>query len=313
MGYTTKEMSYDASSGEGRIFARGFAPSDKSAVRGILQIAHGMAEHSLRYENFAQYMVSKGFVVCANDHAGHGKSVVDEESFGYFGPGGYLNLVKDMDKLRRIIQDDFPDIPYMIMGHSMGSFLTRRYLSDYGEGISAAVICGTSAGFSPAVMRIGLAYANRIVEKKGPKAHDDRLKKLTIGGYNHSFQPARTENDWLSRDEAQVDRYNQDPLCGFDFTTSGYRDLVHLLFDVNKPQWFRSVPNHFPILMVSGDRDPVGNFGKGVKKVYRRLVKTGHTVELILYPGGRHEILNETNKEQVYDDIASFLLKATNP
>ena len=311
MEYTTKEMSYDASSGEGRIFARGFAPADKNAVRGILQIAHGMAEHSLRYESFAKYLVAKGFVVCVNDHAGHGKSAVDEESFGYFGPGGYQNLVKDMNKLRRIIQEDFPSAPYMLMGHSMGSFLARRYLSDYGEGVSAAVLCGTSAGFSPAVMKMGLAYANRIVMKKGPKAHDDHLKKLTTGGYNRSFQPARTENDWLSRDEAQVDLYNQDPLCGFDFTVSGYRDLVTLLFDVNKPQWFRSVPTDFPILMVSGDQDPVGDFGKGVRKVYHRLVKTGHDVKLILYPGGRHEILNETNREQVYEDIASFLLKAT--
>ena len=121
MEYTTKEMSYDASSGEGRIFARGFAPADKNAVRGILQIAHGMAEHSLRYESFAKYLVAKGFVVCVNDHAGHGKSAVDEESFGYFGPGGYQNLVKDMNKLRRIIQEDFPSAPYMLMGHSMGS------------------------------------------------------------------------------------------------------------------------------------------------------------------------------------------------
>ena len=111
MEYTTKEMSYDASSGEGRIFARGFAPADKNAVRGILQIAHGMAEHSLRYESFAKYLVAKGFVVCVNDHAGHGKSAVDEESFGYFGPGGYQNLVKDMNTLRRIIQEDFPSAP----------------------------------------------------------------------------------------------------------------------------------------------------------------------------------------------------------
>ncbi len=309
MEFTTKEMTYDASSGEGRIFALGFAPAEKSAVRGILQIAHGMAEHSRRYESFAKYLVSKGFAVCINDHAGHGKSALDEESYGYFGPGGYLNLVKDMDKLRRIVQEDFPGVPYMIMGHSMGSFLTRRYLSTYGEGVRGAVICGTSAGLSPPVMKAGLAYAEKIVAKKGPKGHDDRLKNLTTGGYNHAFHPARTPNDWLSRDEAQVDLYNQDPLCGFDFTVSGYRDLVRLLFDVNQPQWFRSVPD-IPILMVSGDQDPVGDFGKGVRKVYRRLVKTGHDVQLILYPGGRHELLNETNRDQVYQDIASFLLQA---
>lgn len=309
MEFTTKEMTYDASSGEGRIFALGYAPAEKNAVRGILQIAHGMAEHSRRYENFAKYLVSKGFAVCINDHAGHGKSALDEESYGYFGPGGYLNLVKDMDKLRGIVQEDFPGVPYMIMGHSMGSFLTRRYLSAYGEGVRGAIICGTSAGLSPPVMKAGLAYAEKIVAKKGPKGHDDRLKNLTTGGYNHAFQPARTPNDWLSRDEAQVDLYNQDPLCGFDFTVSGYRDLVCLLFDVNQPQWFRSVPD-IPILMVSGDQDPVGDFGKGVKKVYRRLVKTGHDVQLILYPGGRHEILNETNRDQVYQDIASFLLQA---
>ena len=147
MEYTTKEMSYDASSGEGRIFARGFAPADKNAVRGILQIARGMAEHSLRYESFAKYLVAKGFVVCVNDHAGHGKSAVDEESFGYFGPGGYQNLVKDMNSCAGLSRKTFP-VLLICHGHSMGSFLVLGvYLSDYGEGVSAAVLCGTSAGF----------------------------------------------------------------------------------------------------------------------------------------------------------------------
>lgn len=308
MEIITKEITYDASSGEGRIFARAFAPAQKENVRGILQIAHGMAEHSLRYAEFASYLARQGFVVGINDHAGHGKSVSDKESYGYFGPGGYMNLVKDMHKLRQFLQEDFPQAPYMIMGHSMGSFLTRRYLIQYGKGISAAVICGTSAGLPAPAMRAGLAFANRITAKKGPKGHDVRLKNLTIGGYNRAFRPARTEYDWLSRDETQVDLYQNDPLCGFDFTVSGYRELVRMLYDVNRPGWFRAVP-HIPLLLISGDRDPVGDFGKGVKKVHRNLVKTGHDVKLLLYPEARHELLNEINKLEVCEDIFSFLRK----
>lgn len=299
-------MTFEATDGENRIFARIFEPAQKQEAKAILQIAHGMAEHSQRYEAFGRYLANDGFVVCVNDHAGHGRSVPEGGSFGYFGEGGYHNLTADMDKLRRLVQADYPNLPYVLMGHSMGSFLSRSYVTQYAAGIRAAIFCGTSAGLPGPAMKVGETLANVLVKRKGPKAYDKRLQALTTGGYNKKFEPARTENDWLTRDEAEVDKYNEDVLCGFPFTTSGYRELIRLLSDVNTADWYRAVPD-IPILLIAGDKDPVGDFGKGVSKVAQKLTKTGHRVTLKLYPDCRHELLNELNKQEVYQDVHAFL------
>lgn len=306
MDICTREITYDASSGEGRIFARVYEPSHKQDVRAILQIAHGMAEHSSRYEAFAKYMADFGFAVCINDHAGHGRSVPNGAGYGYFGEGGYQNLVDDMDKLREIVQADYPDTPYFIMGHSMGSFLTREYLTQYGAGVRGVVLAGTSAGMGPAVMKSGQLIAERLVQKKGPRAYDKKLQEMTTGQYNKPFAPNRQENEWISRDEKVVDLFNADPLCGFAFTTSGYRELIVLLKRVNSAAWYREFPK-LPVFLIAGDKDPVGNFGKGVSRIAHRLEKNGHNVTLKLYPEARHELLNELNKEEVYQDIHAFL------
>ena len=197
-----------------------------------------------------------------------------------------------------------------MMGHSMGSFLARSYTAQYGSELSAAIYLGTCGNLSPAVFAAEKLLGNAIVKKKGEKGHDPLFAKLSTGKYNQAFMPSRTANDWLSRDTAEVDKYTKDPLCGFDLTVSGYRDIVYLQAEISSAEWYKNMPD-IPILILSGERDPVGDFGKGVKQVAEKLRKTGHNVRLVLYPEARHVVLCETNKDEVYDEIANFLASVT--
>lgn len=309
MDILQREMSFDSCLGDERIFVRILEPADHCNAKAVLQIAHGMAEHSLLYVDFAKQIASKGYAVVMNDHLGHGKSVASGSAYGYFGEGGCRNLIRDMHKLYEIVRQDYPDIPYFLLGHSMGSFLARSYTAQFGKELSGAIYIGTCGDAGAAVYTAEKLLANAIIKKKGPKSHDPLFARLSTQQYNKAFRPARTPNDWISRDAAQVDIYTNDPLCGFDLTVSGYRDIVYLQAEVSSGDWFKKVPD-IPILILSGDCDPVGNFGKGVKKVAERLEKTGHTVRLVLYPQARHAILTETNKDEVYEEILNFLESA---
>lgn len=303
-------MSFDSCLGDERIFVRILEPVDRCNAKAVLQIAHGMAEHSLLYVNFAKHIASQGYAVVMNDHLGHGKSVASGSAYGYFGDGGCQNLIQDMHKLYKIIRQDYPEIPYFLLGHSMGSFLARSYTAQFGKELNGAIYIGTCGDAGAAVYSAEKLLANAIIKKKGPKAHDPLFAKLSTQQYNKSFQPSRTPNDWISRDIAEVDIYTNDPLCGFDLTVSAYRDIVNLQAEVSSGEWFKKVPD-IPLLILSGDQDPVGNFGKGVKKVAARLRKTGHDVRVVLYPQARHAILTETNKSEVYEEILNFLNRLT--
>lgn len=301
-----REMSFDSCVNDERIFVRIIEPADKANVKAVLQISHGMAEHSLLYLDFARHVASYGYAVAVNDHLGHGKSVSSGGEYGYFGKGGCQNLVQDMHKLYALMRKDYPVVPYIMLGHSMGSFLARSYTVQFGSELAAAIYLGTCGDLNAAVFAAEKRLANALVKKKGEKGHDPIFAKLSTVKYNQTFMPATTVNDWLSRDTAEVDKYTKDPLCGFDLTVSGYRDIIDLQSEISSSQWYAKVPD-IPILIISGEKDPVGGFGKGVKKVAQRLKKAGRNVRLVLYPGARHVVLCETNKQEVNDEILNFL------
>ena len=306
MAFKVNEYSYPSVSKLCNIYAKSIEPESRESVKAVFQIAHGMAEHSARYDRFAEFLAAHGYAVFINDHLGHGKSVSSEEELGFFGTdSGRDALVSDVHTLTGLAQKEFPGKPVVLFGHSMGSFIVRKYCSLYGDQIAAAVFCGTS-GANPAA-GIGAAVASFVAREKGDHYRSALLDSLAFGSYNKRFKPARTKYDWLTRDDQIVDQYIEDPLCGFLFTAPGYHELFKILQDVSTKGWYRNIPYILPMLLVSGTDDPVGSYGKGVEEVSRGLKKSGHAdVTLKLYPHCRHEILNERNKEEIYQDIFNW-------
>ena len=301
-----KEYSFPSKSGVANVYARCWMPEE--GVKAIFQIAHGMAEHGNRYEDFASYLVGKGFAVVVNDHVGHGKSINSDDDLGYFGEsGGWDSFVEDERTLTEIVKKDFPDVPVVFFGHSMGSFIAREYILRYGtdERIKAAIFCGTS-GKNPA-SGIAIHLAGAIAKIKGSKHRSEFINKMAFGPYNKKCE-GRTPFDWLSTDTNQVDKYVADKYCGFLFTAAGYKDLFTVLTKVSGKDWYTGMPD-LPVLLTAGTDDPVGNYGKGVKQVHNDLVQAGKKdVTVKLYAGMRHEILNEKENLMVYEDIAAWAL-----
>ncbi len=284
-----------------------------SKPKGILQISHGMCEGMWRYEDFAQFLTAQGFLVCGNDHLGHGKSVQSQENLGYFADkDGACCLYRDVHKLTVIMKKDYPDIPYFLLGHSMGSFIARAYLAHFGSELDGAIIMGTS-GPNP-FAKLGIRLTKTIAKRKGEYYRSPFLYRMAFSAYNKRFQPQRTMHDWLSRDPSVANRFEADPYCNFIFTSSGFGDLFRLLHWVSGIDWAGQLPHDLPVLLTSGSDDPVGNYGKGVQTVYQWLRKAGiKDVSLQLYPQARHEILNETNRQEVYQDIFAWLKQRTVP
>lgn len=241
-----KTYSYKSSSGICDISAWGYFPADKGKVKGIIQISHGMAEHHSRYEDFISYLNDNGYAVFINDHLGHGKSVTDDSQLGFFGEkDGWKNLVDDVKILTEIAKNELPDIPVILFGHSMGSFIARLYSSIYGNMIDGVVYCGT-AGANPAA-GVGIAVVKSIIKLKGTHHRSKLINNLAFGAYNSKIKPTRTSFDWLTSDDSVVDNYIDDKYCGFLFTACGYRDLMQMIVEVNNPEWFSSVRNDLPI------------------------------------------------------------------
>lgn len=276
--------------------------------KGAIQIIHGMAEHSARYADFAEYLVNKGFVVYASDLRGHGLTARTIENTGFFATGkGWDIVIENIYQLSEIIKKEYPDIPLYLFGHSMGSLLARGYIARYPSMADGAILSGTS--YNPAVLLwLGKVVAN-IQRIFAGKRHRSRLlDTLSFGKFNSSFKPAITKFDWLSRDEKQVELYLKDPYCGFICTASFYSDLFSGILKIQKRKSFSAENKNLPILIISGEMDAVGDFTKGVKKIFT-LYKEGtmKDVEIKIYKESRHEILNETNREEVYFDVSSWL------
>jgi len=277
-------------------------------VRGVLQIAHGMVEFIDRYDRFATFMASQGFYVVGNDHLGHGKSVTDETQLGYFAKhDGNFCVLGDMEQLRQDTQKKYPNVPYFLLGHSMGSFLARQFIEKYGEGLSGAIIMGT--GYQPAAtldLAIGLTAVFQ--QARGGHYRSTTINNMALGSYNTAFEPGRTKNDWLTKDEAIVDAYEANPLNQFVFTVNGYNNMFRGMRFAQRQSNLDKIPKALPILVVSGQNDPVGEFGKGPKIVAETYRKTGiRDVTLKLFPDDRHEILNELDREEVYRYLLQWI------
>lgn len=278
--------------------------------RAIIQISHGMCEHTGRYIPFFRFLAKEGFIVCGHDHLGHGKTCQDPAKLGYIAPdNGYHYLVEDLHAVSLHLKKLYPDLPLFLFGHSMGSMIVRLYLSKYASLIAGAVLCGT-AGPNPA-SKAGMALCRAVISSKGEMYRSPALYKLVFGSYNRRYNHPRTEYAWLSRDEAAVQAYMQDPLCGFPFTASGYLDLISLQYYSNTRLWYKTLPQDLPLLLISGSMDPVGNYGKGISAVERQLRHAGIlNLTVWIYPQARHELLNELNREEVMQDVLSwFMLK----
>ncbi len=285
------------------------AAGRQASPRGIVQIVHGMAEHIGRYDDCARFLAAHGYVVCAHDHVGHGKSVSAPEERGHLPlDGGKDVLVEDVNELRRTVGSRYSrQTPYFLFGHSMGSFVVRVYLSRYAEGLSGAVICGTG-NQSRALSKAGNFLARRIAASKGETARSEKLDAMGAGGFAKDIPNARTPLDWLSCDPAVVDAYIADDMCGAMFSAGGYATLTSLTDEAASPACAAKIPRELPLLFIAGAQDPVGEHGRGVRAAAELVRRAGvRDVEVKLYEGMRHEILNEPGAAQVYEDVLAWV------
>lgn len=285
-------------------------PDENIELLGVLQISHGMTEHGKRYQHFAKFLNNNGFAVYASDHRGHGKTAGSEEKLGHFSDNdGWNKVVNDLKQVSKHIKEKHPDLPFYILGHSMGSFLVRDYLIKPPFKLNGVILSGT-AGDPGILGQIGLMLTKfTLLFKKKNKA-SKMMNQLSFGSYNKSFKPNRTKFDWLSRDNEQVDKYIEDPLCGFICSIKFFEDLLTGLLKVNQKETFNKIAEDLPIYLISGGKDPVGNNGRGVNQVYSNFKKAGvKNITMKLYSEGRHEMLNEINKEEVYSNILTWMSK----
>jgi alpha-beta hydrolase superfamily lysophospholipase len=315
------ELFFPSFDGTSEIRALLWEPDDYSAAGGpdsknarcVLQILHGVAEHIERYRDFADYCTTQGFIVCGHDHVGHGKSVKSPEQWGHVPLNGKEVYVEDAHRLRQLAQKRYcsastdAPLPYVMLGHSMGSFILRIYLTLYAEGLAAAVISGTGQP-SPVLSKSGSLLARLLSATKGVEHKSPLLFNLTVGAYSKQIAPARTPLDWLSTDEAVVDKYIAAPDCGFWLGNGGNYALTALTGAMVKREAAAAVPLSLPLLFIAGSEDPVGEKGAGVKRAFQLFEDTGHTnATLLIYEGMRHEVLNERDKKRVYDDVVSWI------
>ena len=303
----TSEFFFPSSDGKTLIHVNQWTPSERR-ILGVVQIAHGVAEYGARYAPFARFLCDHGFVVVANDHLGHGQSLIPGGPMVYLGEkDGWWNVVDDMECLRSRVAKVFPDRPYFLFGHSMGSFLSRTHLIRYPGRLDGCILCGTGHQ-SPALIAGGKLIADREIRRLGKKAFSARADDLAFGAYNKAFAPTRTRFDWVSASEENVDAYIADPLCGGDTTLGLFRDMLDGLSYITRQSNMDKMDADLPVFFIAGDQDPVGDMGKGVRKAHDCFKKAGiRDLSIKLYHGLRHEILNEASRQYVYRDVLDWL------
>lgn len=276
-------------------------------VRGIVQLSHGMCEYFSRYTTFAKYLCGLGFIVCGNDHIGHGASVARDAELGFFATkDGWKYLVEDVRQLTDLMQSRYPDLPYFLFGHSMGSLIARLYLADYGDRLAGCILSGTAGPNAAAASAAHLA--DSIARSRGMTYRSGLLSNLTFKNYNRKIHHPNSVFDWLSRDEDVVSLYQSDAKCNFIFTATGFRDLYTLCVKANATHTFRRTPRTLPLLFLAGDKDPVGKYGEGVRRVVNLYRGVGvKNIEVVFYKDARHEVLNELGRLDTFGDISRWL------
>ena len=277
-------------------------------VKAVLQISHGMTEMIMRYDHFARFLNSKGILVIGNDHLGHGETAGCDEDLGYFCPNNMSEtVVKDLHSVTEYAKKEYPNVPYFLLGHSMGSFMARRYLMTFGEELSGAVVAGTGSQ-KKSILISGKMVSALIQLFKGPRYRSKLLLMAAFGHYNDKFKMEKHHCSWLTKDEKVWEFCANHKYCNFIFTVNGYKTLFDVLSFIQKKENIENIPKKLPIFMVAGTDDPVGDYGTAVHKIFETYKQSGiEDIHLKLYENDRHEILNELDKDVVYNDIYSWL------
>lgn len=284
-----------------------YEPKASEAPKAVVMMSHGMCEYTERYESFARFLCENDIAFAGSDHLGHGNSLTDETMLGYFGQErGYIDMARDLHRMKTVLDERFPDIPHFLIGHSMGSFIARIYLSKYRDRWDGAVIMGTAGGIAGSVP---LRKLLDVLERDRGDYYRPNVGAKMFDIFSIAIPNRRTPADWLSRDDDNVDRFLADPKCNFTFTVAGYRDLLNALLCSNSAPVIENTPTDIPMLFLSGSMDPVGQYGSGVRKAVRRYTDHGCDVDLKLYPKARHELIFELNRDEVMNDILFFLTK----
>ncbi len=303
-----RDFIYSSRDGQTKIHALEWIPDGK--VKGVVQICHGMIEFIGRYDRFGTFLAENGYYVVGNDILGHGASVISEADHGFFAhPDGNACVIGDFRNLHRYTMRKYPDVPYIMLGHSMGSFLVRQYITRFAKDLSGVIVMGTGYQ-TDALLKTAILLSKILGKAFGWDSESRIMDKLVLGSYNKPFEPARTPYDWLTKDEEIVDAYAVNPWNTFKFTANAYYSMFAGIEKSQKKEALEKIPVKLPMLLVSGAEDPVGDMGKGVEKVYQMYKDLGMTdIEMKLYEGDRHEILNETDYLRVQDDLLAWIEK----
>ncbi len=305
MSYEYSEYKFPSRDGINTLQGHIYVPKDREP-RGIIQLSHGMVDHVQRYAHVAKFFTENGYIFAGNDHLGHGLSVDAEDDYGYFATkDGVDTVLRDLHSFNKHLRELYPDVPLILMGHSMGSFLARLYAVKYPHTVSGVIIMGTAGKNS--LVGMGKLLAKAIKTLYGERHRSKLLKSLSTGAYAKHFSKSEGSRAWLTRDASMVSADLEDPRTNFTFTSSAYIDLFTMLQKCNSKESFNAYPKEMPTIIMSGDCDPVGDFGKGVNYVYKQLLLAGGTnIRLKIYEGARHELFNEIGYEEVFADMLAF-------
>lgn len=303
MATISKEKRFPSATGLCDIRCRFWIPEE---IRLCVLLVHGMAEHIDRYDDIARFLNANGILVAGIDLPSHGRSTKEGLPRGYFGKNdGWGCIRKDILTLKGMLRKEYPQTAIVLYGHSMGSFLVQDLMARNGKEFDGFILSGTSG--PNFLVPFGRLICRHEIKKGRGEEPSEKLNAIAFGSYSASVRNPETPFDWLSRDREEVNKYIEDPLCGYAFTPYGYYDLMKALGTIASRRWAKKVPER-PVFLLSGDCDPVGRMGKGVKRVYKNLMGTGHSLVAIkLYAGGRHEMHNEINRDEVFEDVLLFL------